>query len=104
FDYGLRLNIVDKLFIAFFSLAFLYLFLPLGEASFVNKLIYLKNSMLMGMLYFFGRNTVFDEDQTVLLFKCIMGIAVAAFALNIVEKILDVHFQSFTGYADRKST
>ena len=99
FDYGLRLNIVDKLFIAFFFLAFLYLLLPLGEATFVNKLIYLKNSMLMGMLYFFGRNTVFDEDRTVMLFKCIMGIAVAAFALNIVEKILGVHFQSFTGYA-----
>src|SRR5690606_8774352 len=63
------------------------------------KLLYLKNSMLMGIFYFFGRNTVFNEDETVFLFKCIMLTAVAAFGLNIMEKILDVHFQNFTGYA-----
>lgn len=42
FAYGIKLNLVDKLFLAFLSLAVIYLFLPLGEATFVNKLLYLK--------------------------------------------------------------
>src|SRR5690554_2575617 len=97
--YELRLNIVDKLFIAFLGLATLYLFLPLGEASFINKLLYLKNTLLMGVFYFLGRNTVFNETQINGLFKSIMIIAIAAFCLNLFEKAVGVHFQNFTGYA-----
>ena len=97
--YALRLNIVDKLFIAFLGLATLYLFLPLGEASFVNKLLYLKNTLLMGVFYFLGRNTVFNETQINGLFKSIMVIAIAALCLNLFEKAVGVHFQNFTGYA-----
>jgi len=97
--YALRLNIVDKLFIAFLGLATVYLFLPLGEASFINKLLYLKNTLLMGVFYFLGRNTVFNETQINGLFKSIMIIAIAAFCLNLFEKAVGVHFQNFTGYA-----
>ena len=97
--YALKLNIVDKLFIAFLGLATLYLFLPFGEASFVNKLLYLKNTLLMGVFYFLGRNTVFSETQINGLFKSIMIIAIAAFCLNLFEKAVGVHFQNFTGYA-----
>src|SRR5690606_33686721 len=52
FGFALRLNIIDQLFIGFFLLATLYLFLPLGEATFINKLLYLKNTFLMGVFYF----------------------------------------------------
>lgn len=97
--YALRLNIVDKLFIAFLGLATVYLFLPLGEASFINKLLYLKNTLLMGVFYFLGRNTLFSETQTKGLFKSIMIIAIAAFCLNLFENAVGVHFQNFTGYA-----
>ena len=98
-EYALKLNIVDKLFITFLGLATLYLFLPLGEASFVNKLLYLKNTLLMGVFYFLGRNTVFSETQINGLFKSIMIIAIAALCLNLFEKAVGVHFQNFTGYA-----
>ncbi|MEX2593002.1 MAG: O-antigen ligase family protein [Anditalea sp.] len=99
FRYVLNLNIVDKLFIAFLGLATIYLFLPLGEASFINKLLYLKNTLLMGVLYFLGRNTFFNKGQIALLFTCIMIIAVAAFVLNVFETVVGIHFQNFTGYA-----
>src|SRR5690606_34939785 len=99
FGYGFKLNLVDKLFITFLSLAIIYLFLPLGEASFINKLLYLKNTLLMGVFYFLGRNTFFEEVQISRLFKCIMLIAILAFGLNILEKVLGIHFQQFNGYA-----
>src|SRR5690606_24344996 len=99
FGYGFKLNIVDKIFIAFLSLAIVYLFLPLGEATFINKLLYLKNTLLMGVFYFLGRNTFFEEVQVSQLFKCIMLIAILAFGLNILEKVLGIHFQQFNGYA-----
>ena len=101
FGYAIRLNIVDKLFMAFLGLATLYLFLPLGEAGFVNKLLYLKNTLIIGVVYFFGRNADFSHNQLQLFFKCIMIIAVAAFVVNVIEVgILQKHLQSFTGYAE----
>ena len=99
FGYKFKLNLVDKLFIAFIFLAIIYLFLPLGEATFVNKLLYLKNTLLMAVFYFLGRNTVFEEIQVSRLFKGIMWIAILAFGLNILEKAVGIHFQQFTGYA-----
>lgn len=99
FGYVLRLNIVDKLFLAFLALATLYLFLPLGESTFINKLLYLKNTLLMGVFYFLGRNTFFNEVQITQLFKWIMIIAVGAVVLNLFETAVGIHFQNFTGYA-----
>ncbi|WP_439483495.1 O-antigen ligase domain-containing protein [Cyclobacterium plantarum] len=97
--YPFRLNTVDKLFMAFFGLATIYLFLPLGEATFLNKLLYLKNTLLIGAFYFLGRNTHFDSRKIDMVFKCIMVIAIAAFCLNLVEKVIGIHFQNLTGYA-----
>ena len=99
FSYGFKLNLVDKLFGAFLSLAVVYVFLPLGEATFINKLIYLKNTLLMGAVYFLGRNTNFDATEISWLFRSIMTIAVLAVGLNVVEKAVGAHFQQFTGYA-----
>ena len=99
FTYGFKLNVVDKLVVGFLSLAAIYVFLPLGDATFINKLLYLKNTLLIGAFYFLGRNTRFDKAQIDALFKCIMIIAVLAVGLNILEKIIGIHFQQFTGYA-----
>lgn len=99
FGYGFKLNLIDKLFIGFVGLAVLYLFLPLGEATFINKLLYLKNTLLMALVYFFGRNTFLEEKQISRLFRCIMIVALAACVLNVVEKVIGIHFQQFTGYA-----
>jgi hypothetical protein len=65
----------------------------------VNKLLYLKNTLLIGVFYFLGRNTVFDAGQIKRVFSIIMGIAIAACCLNIFEKTVGLHFQNMTGYA-----
>jgi len=101
FDYPIRLNVVDKLFFAFLGLATLYLFLPLGEAGFINKLLYLKNTLIIGVIYFFGRNANFSTHQLNLFFKCIMVIALAAFVVNVIEvSVLQSHLQNYSGYAE----
>lgn len=99
FGYGVKLNLIDKLFLGFVGLAVLYLFLPLGEATFINKLLYLKNTLLMAFVYFLGRNTSLEEKQITSLFRGIMIVALAACVLNVVEKVIGIHFQQFTGYA-----
>lgn len=97
--YPFRLNLVDYILLSFFGLATLFLFLPMGEASFVNKLLYLKNTLLIGAFYFLGRNTRLASDQLDRIFSWVMVIGIAAFCLNILEKGLGVHFQQLTGYA-----
>lgn len=98
-NYPIRLNLVDKLFLSFTSLAILYVFLPLGEADFLSKLLYLKGILLIPIFYFLGRNTRMDQQSITRLFNLIMIVAIAAFCLNVIEKVIGVHFQQFTGYA-----
>jgi hypothetical protein len=97
--YPFRLNAVDKTYMAFMGLALLYLFIPLGEAAFMNRLVYLKNMAIPALFYFLGRNTKFDPEHLKKLFLIIFGIAIAAFLINVFEKLVDTHFQTFTGYA-----
>lgn len=100
FDYPFRLKSTDWLMISFLGLAAVYLFLPLGQASFLNKALYYKSILIPGLVYFLGRNTRFDNIELGRLFQIIFGIAIAAFLLNVVESyILGAHIQQFTGYA-----
>ena len=98
--YAFRLNWLDYLFIFFYVLIVIFLILPIGEATFINKLLYFKNVGLMGLFYFFGRNTKFENIEIKRLLHTIIALAGFALILNIIEyAILDKHFQQFTGYA-----
>lgn len=99
FEYPFRLHRMDYFFLAFLGLAFLYLFLPLGEASTLNKALYFKNMLIPGLVYFLGRNTIFEDREVKLIFKGIFFIAIAAFLVNLFERAIDTHLQSLTGYA-----
>lgn len=100
FNYPFRLQSTDWLMLAFLSLAFLYLILPLGEASFLNKALYFKSLLIPGLIYFLGRNTRFEEVEISRIFKIIFAVAIGAFLVNCVENyLLEAHLQQFTGYA-----
>lgn len=100
FDYPLRLQSTDWLMLTFLSLGFLYLLIPLGQASFLNKALYYKSMLIPGLIYFLGRNTDFSELEIGRIFKIIFAIAIGAFLVNCVEKfVLDSHLQQFTGYS-----
>jgi hypothetical protein len=59
----IRLHAVDMLFLAFLGLAFVYVLIPLGESSPLNKVLYLKNMLLPGAFYFLGRNTFLNDKR-----------------------------------------
>lgn len=100
FDYPFRLQSTDWMMLAFLSLGFLYLLLPLGEASFINKALYYKSMLIPGLVYFLGRNTRFSEIEIGWIFKIIFAVAIGAFLVNCVESfLLDAHLQQLTGYA-----
>ncbi|OOG70538.1 hypothetical protein [Algoriphagus sp. A40] len=100
FNYPFRLRSTDWLMLALLSLAFLYLLLPLGQASFFNKALYFKSMLIPGLVYFLGRNTTFDEVEINWIFKLIFSVAIGAFLVNCIEHyFLNAHLQQFTGYS-----
>jgi len=100
FEYPFRLQSTDWFMLGFLALGGLYLFLPLGQASFINKALYFKGMMVPGIVYFLGRNTSFNDDEIRGLFQMIFVVAVGAFIVNLFENyFLQAHLQQFTGYA-----
>ena len=100
FEYPLRLQITDWLMLGFLGLGFLYLLLPIGEASFMNKVLYYKSMLIPGFIYFLGRNTRFSDLEIKRLFGIIFVIAIGAFVVNLLETfVLNAHIQQFSGYA-----
>ena len=100
FDYSFHLRSTDLLMLGFLSLAFLFLLLPVGEASFVNKALYFKSILIPGFVYFLGRNTRFDDREIHWLFRIIFVVTISAFLVNCLESfVFDAHLQQFSGYA-----
>ncbi len=100
FRYPMRILTTDWMMLLLLSLGFLYLLLPLGSASFMNKALYYKSMLMPGFVYFLGRNTRWDELEIKRLFQLIFVVMGSAFWVNLVENfILQAHLQQFTGYA-----
>ncbi|UZD21373.1 O-antigen ligase family protein [Algoriphagus halophytocola] len=100
FNYPFRLQSTDWFMFSFLGLAVLFLFLPIGQASFVNKALYFKSMLIPSLVYFLGRNTNFSGFELRKLFQLIFVVAIAAFLVNLVERfLLGAHLQQFTGYA-----
>ncbi len=99
-QYPIKMMSTDWFLLGFLTLGFLYLFLPLGQASFLNKALYYKSMIIPGFVYFLGRNTRFEKQEIQLVFKIIFFIALSAFLVNLFENfILDAHLQQYTGYS-----
>jgi hypothetical protein len=92
-------SLLDRVFISFLVLCFIYLLLPLGEADFVNKAIYFKNILLLCLAYFFGRQIKFSSLEWDKTFKVILTIALLAFVVVTFERVTSTHFHSLIGYA-----
>ena len=100
FGYPFRMRPTDWLMLGLLTLGFLYLLLPLGSATFVNKALYYKSMLMPGFVYFLGRNTRWNEAEIKRLFLVIFVVMFAAFAVNVLESfILQAHLQQFSGYA-----
>lgn len=99
-EYPFRLHSTDWLMIGFLGLAFLYLVIPIGQASLVSKALYFKSMLIPGFVYFLGRNTEFSDLEIKRLFGIIFMISIGAFLVNLVENyVLNAHLQHYSGYA-----
>ena len=100
FGYPFRMRPTDWMMLGLLTLGFLYLLLPMGSATFVNKALYYKSMLMPGFVYFLGRNTRWNEAEIKRLFSVIFVVMFAAFAVNLVESfVLQAHLQQFSGYA-----
>ena len=99
-----KIQNIDLVFGAFIFLAFIFLVLPIGESPFLVKAAYFKNILLMGIVYFLGRNMSLSKYQMQLTFKLILGVAFCAFCINLVEFTSGIHFHTLVNYGDFQST
>ncbi len=100
FNRSFKFSILDKLIVSFLCLVLVYLFLPLGEGTFISKVIYSKNIFLIGIVYFFGRNTDFKIYNWNTILKILIGLAVFSFLVALSENTLGNHLHSFLGFSE----
>ena len=94
-----NISILDSLFIAFLGLTLLFFALGIGDATVVNRAIYVKNILLICVFYFMGRNVKVSFKQWNILFQVVFVITVLAAVLVTLEKIFGTHFHTYAGYA-----
>ena len=93
-------SVLDKLIITFLALVLVYLIIPLGEANLISKIIYAKNIFLIGVLYFFGRNTDFNFKNWNIVIKLLVFLTLLSFIIALLETVASTHLHSFLGYSN----
>ena len=93
-------SVLDKLIITFLALVLVYLIIPLGEANLISKIIYAKNIFLIGILYFFGRNTDFNSKNWNIVIKLLVFLTLLSFIIALLETFAGTHLHSFLGYSN----
>ena len=93
-------SVLDKLIITFLALVFFYLIIPLGEANLISKITYAKNIFLIGILYFFGRNTDFNFKNWNIVIKLLVFLTLLSFIIALLETVAGTHLHSFLGYSN----
>ncbi|MDC1371466.1 O-antigen ligase family protein [Flavobacteriaceae bacterium] len=93
-----QLTLLDKLFLGFMTLTLIYTVIPLGEAAFLSKTIYAKNTFLIGIVYFLGRNTDIDKQRWRFIVKVLIYLTIGSFVFALSEKIFGMHLQNVLDY------
>jgi hypothetical protein len=95
-----RFHLIDYLIFAFLGYTTVLAVLPIGEQTFVNRLIALKSTSFFVMVYFAGR--FFDPAKIYIskYFNFIILLTIAAGVVICLEVLFNQHLQTITGYAD----
>jgi len=91
---------VDYMILIFFTLTFIYLFLPLGEFSFGERLSALKSLSFFVFVYSTGRLFNIKEFYLSKNFKYALLITISAAIVTMGEGLFGQHFQTISGYAE----
>lgn len=95
-----QLSRLDILFLLFLGLTVCFFILGTGDATFVNRAIYLKNILLICIFYFLGRSVKISFKDWGKLVKVIFIITLLASVLVTIEKTFGTHFHKYVGYAE----
>ncbi len=90
---------MDKWLVAFFLVTFLYVFIPLGKYSLLQKLVAFKSLSFFVVIYFTGRLIDTTKFQFQKIFTWVGLLSFAAVTLLIFEVLTNTHFQTYTDYA-----
>lgn len=98
--YRPRFHLIDYAILAFLGYTFLYALLPIGEQSFINRLLAFKSTSFYIVVYFTGR--LLDPKDVFVgkYFNYIILLTIAAGAIVLAEFVMNLHLQTMTGYAD----
>jgi len=95
-----QITFLDKLVIFFIGISIIYAFIPLGPASLFVKAVYLKNILLIGIVYFIGKNTNISLEKFKFLKKALIGLFLLAFFISTLEYLIGAHLHSILDYAN----
>ena len=87
-------GLLDKLVFSFVLLSGLYVILPIGEASTINKLIYFKNLLLIPTFYLFGRNVKLSFKDWKVGFHLFLGLTLLTTIVVVFEKAFGYHLHA----------
>ncbi|MBC7744912.1 MAG: hypothetical protein H7096_07390, partial [Flavobacterium sp.] len=96
----IRFHFVDYAIIAYFGYTFIYVLLPIGEQTFLERLISFKSISFFPLIYSCGRLFNLKEIYLSRYFHFILYVAIATAVVILIEYITYQHFQTITGYAD----
>jgi hypothetical protein len=91
---------VDWMVLILFVYCFSYIFIPVGKLDFIEKLTVFKSYGIFGLFYFIGRLLPSATFPIQKILYTIIGLSIAAVALQGVEVLMGQHFQTFIGYTD----
>lgn len=94
------LHIIDYLVIIFFLYSLIYLFIPLSDYGFGDRLSALKSTSFFTFIYATGRLINIREIYISKNFKYVLLVSIAAAVLVLYEALIGQHFQTLTGYAE----
>lgn len=93
-----HISFLDTLILFFIGLTFTFFFLGIGDATLVNRALYVKNILVMAIFYFFGRNVEISIDDWNRIFQIVFTMAIIATCIVTLEKLFNTHFHNYTGY------
>lgn len=95
-----RLHIIDYLILAFFIYTLIYAIVPIGEQSFLNRLLAFKSMSFYIMVYAAGRLIDPKDIYISKYFNYIIVLTIAAGAVLCIELAVGVQMQTYTGFSD----
>lgn len=95
----IQMQWMDRIMLAFFCYVFLYVLIPLGSYSFVQRLLAFKSLSFFPLIYFTGRLVDVRKIQLNEIFHYICLLTIIAAGVLLFEVITYTHIQTYSGYA-----